>query len=214
MPYEEGLGRKLIDTLPSDIPGLFNPWKDTCANDLPWNTPAEKLARLEAHLNCDARYILCGEAPGHLGARHSGISFHSEAMLLGGQAVRQNVSTGRLTVFPGPLKEPSATIVWKNLYLLGIAERTLVWNAVQLHPHEIGKPRTNRTPKDFEVEYGRKSLLMLREAYPETIVIAVGKTAGRLLDNVGIKAECIRHPANGGATEFANGLRRIVQANS
>lgn len=210
MAYESGLAEKLINTLPYGIPGLFNPWKDTCEFDEPWNTSVEKLARLEAHLNCDARYILCGEAPGYQGCRHSGLGFISEHQLMSQMIPRVNSAYERLTRHARPLKEPSATIVWKNLYKLGIQDVTLTWNSVQMHPHKPNDPQTNRKPTGLEIEHGKESLLMLRDAYPNAIFIGVGRVAEGLLSNVGIKAECIRHPANGGATEFASGLSRLV----
>ncbi len=58
------LAQSLIDTLPFDVPGLFNPWKDVCADDLKCNGPSAKLARLAAYLDCSPRFIICGEAPG------------------------------------------------------------------------------------------------------------------------------------------------------
>ncbi|MGP1715794.1 MAG: uracil-DNA glycosylase [Methylophilus sp.] len=211
MAYESGLGEKLINTLPYDIPGLFNPWKDTCENDQEWNTTGAKLERLESHLNCDARYILCGEAPGFQGCRHTGVAFLSEFLVVENAIPRISSKHERLTKFARPLKEPSATIVWKNLYKLGIQEKVVLWNAVQMHPHEKMNNQSNRKPTKEEIEYGKESLLMLRDYYPNSIFIGVGRIAEGLLQNAGIKAECIRHPANGGATEFASGLSRLVR---
>jgi uracil-DNA glycosylase len=129
------LAKLLTDTLPPGSPTLFNPWRDDCADCKPGNGPDEKLARLAAHLDCNPAFILCGEAPSHRGCRHSGIAFTSECLLLGGAIPRIPPVGHRLTTKERPYKERSATIVWKALYNLGIEERTILWNALQMHPH-------------------------------------------------------------------------------
>ena len=120
------LAKLLTDTLPSGLPTLFNPWRDRCADDKPCNGPDAKLARLAAHLDCDPEFVLCGEAAGYLGCRHSGIAFTSEHLLLEeGKIPRMSPVSHRLTIKKGPYKEGSATTVWKELYRLGIQERTV-----------------------------------------------------------------------------------------
>lgn len=211
MGYEAGLGRKLVDTLPSGVPGLFNPWADTSSVDEAWNTPEIKLARLEKHLNCEPRYILCGEAPGYAGCLHSGVAFTSEKQIIGGELPRISQENRRLTKRHLPYSELSATIVWGELFSLGIAKDTILWNSVQLHPHTIENAEKNRTPKRNELEYGKPGLLLLREAFPDAVFVAVGLNADRNLKAVGINGECVRHPANGGSQAFRFGLRKIVE---
>lgn len=65
----EELARTLIAALPKGAPGLFNPWADVCGDDLGPNGPDAKLRRLHQHLDCDAEFILCGEAAGWQGMR-------------------------------------------------------------------------------------------------------------------------------------------------
>ena len=77
----------------------------------------------------------------------------------------------------GPLSEPSATIVWKVLYRFGVAEETILWNALQMHPFRDLDPRSNRTPTDDEVAAGADALRCLRETYPTAKLIAVGRKA-------------------------------------
>lgn len=123
---------------------MFNPWKETLSDDEAINTPEAKLQRLAAHLDCSPRFILCGEAPGYQGCARSGVAFTSERLLLEGAIPRIAALPQRLTSRRLPFSEPSATIVWKTLYQLGIAEVTILWNAVQLHPFLIGNPLSNR----------------------------------------------------------------------
>ncbi len=205
------LARDLVATLPSGLPGLFNPWRDHCPHDAPGNGPEQKLARLALHLDCDPAFILTGEAPGYQGCRYSGIAFTSERLLGEGAIPRIPPSAGRLSTRRLPFSEPSATIVWKTLYRLGIAERTILWNAMQLHPYRADNVWSNRTPAPDEIALGAPALRMLAEAYPRARIIAVGKKAEGLLHEMGIApAGAVRHPANGGATEFAAGLKALM----
>lgn len=207
------LALRLIDTLPVGVPGLFNPWRDHCPDDQRHNGPETKLERLALHLDCSPRYILCGEAPGHLGCRHSGVAFTSERLLLDGSIPRIPRIHQRLTVRRLPFAEPSATIVWKTLYRLGIAEHTILWNALQMHPHKPGNHRSNRTPTKPEIALGDPALRILIDAFPYAKIVAIGKKAERLLLDMGlVPAIAVRHPANGGAVKFADGMRAFIEA--
>lgn len=205
------LAQNLVNTLPRGLPGLFNPWTDSCQVDLPGNGPRDKLARLALHLSCEPEFILCGEAPGYQGCRHSGVAFTSERLLLEGAIPRIAPPRGRLTSRRLPYSEPSATIVWKALKELGIAERTVLWNALQLHPFRPETVESNRTPTTSELMLGAPAMQMLVAEFPGAKVVAVGRKAELLLQSMGIAtAAQVRHPANGGANEFAAGLSALV----
>jgi len=205
------LAHSLTETLPSGVDGLFNPWRDGCPHDAAGNGPAEKLNRLALHLNCNPEFILTGEAPGYQGCRYSGIAFTSERLLGEGTIPRIPALTGRLSTRRLPFSEPSATIVWKTLYRLGIEERTILWNAMQLHPYRPDDLWSNRTPTLAEISLGEPALRILIEAFPSARIIAVGKKSEGLLREMGIQiAGSVRHPANGGATEFSAGLKGLM----
>jgi uracil-DNA glycosylase len=140
--------------------------------------------RLRAHLERDLPTILVGEAAGYRGARVSGVAFTSERQLSG----------------TGPA-EASATIVHHALQELGIEDDVLLWNVVPTHP---GTETTNRRPTRAEVEASRP---FLAELTPGRRIVAVGRLAADVLG-----APYIRHPAHGGAREFAEGLARRVVA--
>lgn len=205
------LANRLVETLPIGVAGLFNPWRDHCPHDAAGNGPAEKLERLALHLDCVPEFILTGEAPGYQGCRYSGIAFTSERLLGEGSIPRIPTPSGRLSTRRLPFSEPSATIVWKTLYRLGIAERTLLWNAMQLHPYRSDNLWSNRTPTPDEIRLGEPALRMLIEAFPSARIVAVGKKSEGLLREMDIPiAGSVRHPANGGATEFAAGLKGLL----
>lgn len=205
------LATRLIETLPSGLPGLFNPWHDHCPHEDAGNGPAQRRERLARHLDCDPSFILVGEAPGYQGCRYSGIAFTSERLLMEGAIPRIPVVPNRLSTRRLPFSEPSATIVWKTLGLLGIAERTILWNALQLHPYRPGEPWSNRTPTPAELDLGAPALHLLMAAFPSAAIVAIGKKAEYLMMAMGVTpAATVRHPANGGATAFAAGIKALV----
>jgi uracil-DNA glycosylase family 4 len=145
---------------------------------------ALRCRRLRHYLNgrADASTILVGEAAGYRGARVSGLAFTSERQLTG----------------VGPA-EASATIVHRVLAELGIEDDVLLWNVVPTHP---GTSCSNRRPTRAEVDAARP---FLAEVVRGRRVVAVGRLAASALD-----APYVRHPAHGGAVEFAYGLRRTL----
>jgi uracil-DNA glycosylase len=127
--------------------------------------------------------VLVGEAAGYRGARVSGIAFTSERQLTGG----------------GPA-EASATIVHRVLAELGIEDDVLLWNVVPTHP---GTATSNRRPTGNEVRAARPFLDEVTRGRAR--VVAVGRIAAGVLG-----APYIRHPAHGGARDFARGLERTL----
>ena len=205
------LALELVKTLPCGLPGLFNPWREPCEHDAAGNGPETKLERLALHLACTPEYILVGEAPGYQGCRYSGIAFTSERLLLEGAIPRMPLLKERLSTRHLPFSEPSATIVWRALGDLGMAEKTILWNALQLHPYKPGNPHSNRTPTADELAHGAAALRILVGNFPNAALVAVGKKAEFLMQPMGVKTTAtVRHPANGGATAFAAGLRQLV----
>jgi hypothetical protein len=203
------LARLLTDAL-TPGPNLFNPWRDHCDDDMPYDGPDARLARLAAHLNCKPKFILCGEAPSHRGCRHSGIAFTSECQLLAGEIPRIPKMNHRLTSRAKPYSERSATVVWDELRKLDIEENTILWNALQMHPHKKGKSHSNRTPTSEELKKGKPALEMLLRKFPSATVIAVGRKAERSLKSMDVCAEYVRHPAHGGEPEFRRKLEQLV----
>ena len=139
--------------------------------------------RLGAYLESrsGAPFLLVGEAAGYRGARISGLAFTSERQLTGA----------------GPA-EATATIVHRVLADLGLEEHVLLWNVVPTHP---GTATSNRLPTRSEVAQAHRFLVALMRGRQ---VVAVGRLAARVTG-----APYVRHPSHGGATAFAEGLRRL-----
>jgi hypothetical protein len=204
------LAGALIDSLPWGDATLFNPYRDRCEHDLRHNDCRAKRERLAHHLDCDARLILVGEAPGYQGCRYSGVAFTSERLLLEGSVPRIPRASSRLTSRRLPFSEPSATIVWKTLYHLGITETTVLWNALQLHPVGSAGVWSNRTPTKAELQHGKAALSILRDAFPAAKMVAVGRKAEATLLALGLDIPQIRHPAKGGALAFSTSLKELM----
>jgi uracil-DNA glycosylase family 4 len=140
--------------------------------------------RLREYLEARAsvKIILVGEAAGYRGARISGLPFTSERQLTGS----------------GPA-EASATIVHRVLEELGVEDDVLLWNVVPTHP---GTRASNRRPTRAEVRAARPFLDELTRGRQ---IVAVGRLAAAVLE-----APYVRHPAHGGAIDFASGLRLVL----
>ena len=211
MQPNHDLAKRLIETLPYGLTGLFNPWRDRCEHQTAINDSNSRFLRLSYHLACTPEFIFIGEAAGYQGCRYSGIAFTSERLILEGAIPRIPSVPGRLSSRKLPFSEPSATIVWKTLYRLGIAEQSILWNAVQLHPYTEGKPWSNRTPTQEEIALGVPAIRILKQCFPNAKMVAVGKKSAVLLAGMGVEVtSTVRHPANGGATEFATGIDTLI----
>jgi len=193
------------------LPGVFNPWSDWNPDDLPDDGPSARADRLLRHLlHPSPRYLLVGEAIGHLGAKVSGIAFTSERLLYEGAVPRLHRQLQRrITERDRPYSEPSATIVWRTAYRLGIADDLILWNAFPWHPHGPS-PNSNRPPLSDELALGFNYVESLVSFYDDLTVIAVGKHASRSLEVAGIPAQSVRHPSMGGSIEFADQLSSIT----
>jgi len=208
-----GLTERLLATLPSSAPGLFNPWFSSCEHDAPLNTVVSKQLRLAAHLDCDARWLLVGEAPGYQGCRYTGVAFTSEKLLIDGVVPRLPRLDHRLTTRDRPFAEPSATVVWKTLHRLRIAEHVVLWNALQMHPFRESDAWSNRAPRRNELELGSAAMDLLTRHFTQAKIVAVGRKAEALLSGLGHNSfVTVRHPSMGGASEFSAQLSRVVSS--
>ena len=156
--------------------------------------------------------LLVGEAPGYRGCRVTGVPFTSEAILLshsppfglfGPSAGFQNCGE-----HDKPLREATATILWESLVELAVIP--LLWNAFPLHPHQPGRPASNRPPGKIELNVGRVFISELLAMFSIQRVIAVGNKATTALHDWGIPASKVRHPGHGGKVAFRQQLESII----
>ena len=158
--------------------------------------------------------LLIGEAPGYNGALRTGVPFTSERILRDGVAelglfgLEQGFSIatedGRIS------NEPTATIVYRELAALG--RYAVGWNAFPLHPHRPALLLSNRAPRVGELQLGIPLLARFVALFPGVPIAAMGRVAGRSLVSLGLPFVSLRHPAQGGANEFAYQLRAWAES--
>ena len=73
------------------------------------------------------------------------------------------------------------------------------------HPAD-GGPLTNRTPVAGELQAGAIWLVRLLELVEPALVVAVGRTASRMLPGL----PTVRHPSHGGARRFESELQAVL----
>jgi uracil-DNA glycosylase len=203
---------------------VFNPWWQIDEeNDISPDSPAVRRRHLLVYFRerlGKARLAIVGEALGYRGGHFSGIPMTSERMLLRKQ---QNIvarikprRTSKPSVCPDGFSEPTATIVWGALLKIGVLpDEFVLWNALPWHSFD---PRrgllSNRMPNKSEQLSGRPVLKDFLELFPCEQIVALGKIAAAQLQQLGLNAQCVRHPASGGAKLFRQQIAKIAAKSS
>lgn len=207
---------------------FFNPWfEQDREHDRSTEAPKIRRKQLQAYLAerlSTAKYLFIAEALGYQGGHFTGIAMTSERILLGHHKSVHGIPadgafktikperTSKEAINKKGMSEPTATIMWKALYNLGIDPYEVVlWNALSWHPYDPAKGLlSNRTPTDAELEYGFSSLQSFLRLFPERELVAVGRKCEQVLDEFGSSYTPVRHPANGGAPKFRSQLRTLM----
>jgi hypothetical protein len=202
-------------------PRVFNPWADfDRANDFGPEAPAirrEHLRRYLAERIGQTRLLLVAEAAGYQGAKFSGIAMTSERQLAASPETGSDFfegpkrRTSRESVRPAGFTEPTATIVWGRMREAGLQGRDWVnWNTFAWHPQGATALR-NRTPTPEEFQAGLPALRQFLALFPKVPVVAVGEKARAILAQLQVPVvAAVRHPANGGATGFREGISKLL----
>lgn len=151
--------------------------------------------------------LLVAEAPGWRGMTNTGIPFTS----------MRELGTDRLGA--DYLVPPEPTAAWEassRVVQAALSDWTgplpVAWAIFPHHPFVAPDRLTNRTPRPAEVRSGAPVALALLEALGgvgRVRVVAVGRKAQGALALAGIEAIAVRHPAQGGATQFTEQLRAL-----
>ena len=209
---------RLLKTSPSEA--VFNPWWQIDEeNDIGRIAPIIRRQQLRAYVQerlGRAKLVIIGEALGYRGGHFSGIPMTSERILLRKQ---QNIVAGikprrtsKPSVCPNGFAEPTATIVWGALLKIGVlADEFVLWNAFPWHSFDPRRgPLSNRMPNKSEQLSGRPVLRVFLGLFPCEQIVALGKIAAAQLEQLGVNAHCVRHPASGGAKLFRQQITMIV----
>lgn len=207
---------------------FFNPWYDQDQeHDLSKDAPQIRRLQLKAYLTerlNSAKYLCIAEAVGYQGGHFTGIAMTSERILLGhhqpvhgipADGAFKNLKpqrTSKPELNKKGMTEPTATIMWKALYNLGIDPfEVVLWNTLAWHPYNPDDGLlSNRTPTNTELEAGFDSLQAFLKLFPDQKIIAVGKKCEQVLDQFGTDYIPVRHPANGGAPKFRRQMEEIA----
>ena len=200
---------------------VFNPWWEIDQkNDIGPHSPAIRRKHLAVYFRerlGKARLAIVGEALGYRGGHFSGIPMTSERILLGKQAVILSGIKPRRTSKPSVcldgFSEPTATIVWSALLKIGVLpDEFVLWNAFPWHSFDPHRGLlSNRMPNKSEQLSGRPVLKAFLELFPCQQIVALGKIAAAQLEQLGLNAHCVRHPASGGAKLFRQQIAEIVR---
>ena len=216
---------RLLKESPSGA--VFNPWWQVDEqNDIGRNAPEIRRKQLRAYLRKrlrKANVAIIGEALGYRGGHFSGIPMTSERLLLGrskGFALEPNDlfsvikprRTSKPEKCPDGFSEPTATIVWVALLQLGLKpDQFVLWNAFPWHSFDPYRGMlSNRTPNESERSAGLLVLKAFLELFPCEQIVALGKIAAAQLEELGVDAHYVRHPASGGAKLFRQQIAKTV----
>lgn len=146
------------------------------------------------------------EAPGPRGCRFSGVPITSESQLLNPAFP---IYGDRTTRAGEPLSEYSANIYWRVLQ--PFFPHFFTWNSFPLHPHDEENPMSIRTPGFREIADFDNLLRALVDVLKPKKVIAVGRRAEYALARINQPTHYVRHPSQGGARQFEEGILSVVR---
>jgi hypothetical protein len=218
--------QRLRSRLPFD--DVFNPWRDVDQeHELSESGPRIRKEQLQHYLRSrleQASLLLVGEALGYQGGHFTGIAMTSERILLGHQKERgilphhvlpdlEPRRTSKPALKSKGFTEPTATIVWQKLLRLYDSPLHFVlWNAFAWHPFQAEEGLlSNRKPSKSELMYNTVILKGFLDLFPQADVVGVGNVASELLSSLDITFHQVRHPAQGGAKDFRQGIAIIYK---
>lgn len=204
--------RDLIDKMAA-LPGserLFNPYADGFPGA---QARRDNLVRYLADMQARRpKVMMLFEAPGYRGCALTGIPVTSERIMLGGIAQWKLFGEGYQASSgdPNGVSEMTATILWSALAEL-VDEPPLIWNTVPLHPHRPDERQSNRAPTAREIDMGMALIEAVLARFAPDTLLAVGRVAQHALEMLGREAVALRHPSQGGKTEFVRGLNEFYR---
>jgi uracil-DNA glycosylase len=195
-----------------EMPHCFNPYRHRCDFFDVDGAPDRRLRLLSrivaaaASAEVDALWI--GRDLGYRGGRRTGLAL-TDDVNVHHHARRWGVTADGPFVRGAAQPERTASVVWA--LLSRVEQRVFLWNVFPFHPHEAGKPLSNRAHNARERRIGEELLsLLIRLLRPRTLV-AIGKdaTASAIKCRERQDIVTLRHPSYGGQKDFVNGIRSL-----
>jgi hypothetical protein len=189
---------------------VFNPYADRCPehdrHDAARIRRRNLVRYLEGALDVRVETMWIARDLGYRSGRRIGIPITDEFHLEQAGAMIGGAHLGRATLGP-PVAERTSTAVW--VVLARIGEPTLLWNAFPLHPHEAGRPLSNRCHIGAEREATWPLTFALIGMVRPKRIVAIGRDAADALAEADVPVRAVRHPSQGGQTEFLAGMCHI-----
>jgi hypothetical protein len=189
-------------------PDQFNPYRNRHPRWDINNAPRIRIENLKNYVDdhsSGVRILLVTEAPGPWGCRFSGVPITSEAQVVDTDFPARGLRTTRRDK---PFSEYSASIYWR--VLARYYDQIFTWNAVPVHPFHPGRPDSIRPPRQAEINHFLPVLGDVTEWAKPDRILAVGRKAEQALTRLGLQAEYVRHPSQGGSKIFEAGIRRVL----
>lgn len=192
-----------------EFENAFNPYSDVCPD---FDRPDAAAVRrdnlkmvLEAALERGVETVWVARDLGYRGGRRTGLALTDEVHLdAHGRLLGVN-GLDRSTKGPA-VAERTATVIWRML--MSIGQPVFLWNVFPLHPHEPGRPMSNRCHTKAERVACKHIMIQLLDLLAPDAVLAIGRDAESALADLGIVAAKVRHPSYGGQAEFVDGISR------
>ncbi|MFG1230389.1 uracil-DNA glycosylase [Xanthobacter wiegelii] len=185
----------------------FNPYSDICSDfDRPDAAAIRRgnlVKALEAALAKGVESVWIARDLGYRGGRRTGLALTDETHLDAHAALLGVDDFRRSTIGPAAT-ERTATVIWRMLTEIG--KPIFLWNVFPLHPHEPGRPMTNRSHTRFERHACRHIVVTLLDLLAPQSVLAIGRDAENAMADLGIAAKPVRHPSYGGQPQFIAGV--------
>lgn len=192
-----------------EFENAFNPYSDVCPD---FDRPDAAAVRrdnltmvLEAALERGVETVWVARDLGYRGGRRTGLALTDEMHLdAHGRLLGVN-GLDRSTKGPA-VAERTATVIWRML--MSIGQPVFLWNVFPLHPHEPGRPMSNRCHTRAERLACKHIMVQLLDLLAPDAVLAIGRDAESALADLGIVAAKVRHPSYGGQAEFVDSISR------
>ncbi|MGS1116518.1 uracil-DNA glycosylase [Castellaniella sp. UC4442_H9] len=182
----------------------FNPYADKCPVYDSEDAPTERASTLSRLIKCaetsEVDAIWVGRDLGYRGGRRTGLAL-TDDVHVAPHLARWGLVAKRPTV-GAAVAERTAAVIWQMLNQT--QSNVFLWNVFPLHPHEPGKPFSNRQHNALERRFGEEALAALIGLLHPRRIVCIGNNAYAALSRFqgAIQTVAVRHPSYGGQKQF------------